>query len=347
MWLSAASLSIVSLTCGLPVYAVLTQEEEAVWNRLRPSVVLVQTGDRSVAPAACIDASGLFLAHRAHIRFPVVLGRTSDGSTIQLRLAGVDETTQLALLAIPGPTNRVFRPIATRSTTAAGSTDPMRGGLRTLVVLGEGPVRAELTSVDRVGIVNPSRRVMSFSEVKFESPLQRVGGGLVFDLQGRLIGVINATLADSQAIPTVVPDGVSALTPTAPRLGSSRLPSNIQVRNFGPAGLTVAYSIGPNVIERVVEGFRSSERRVKHPRIGVNVVDAPDGGALILEVLPGSMAERAALRSGDVIVSIAGNRVSNQIVFARVMMDQRIGSSVEIVYVRGGEERSVLVEIGT
>lgn len=346
MWLSAASLSIASLTGVVPIFAVLTPEEEAVWHRLRPSVVMVQTGERSTAPAACIDASGLFLAHRAHIRFPLVRGRTSDGSTIQLRLAGVDETTQLALLAVQGTGSRTFRPIETRSSALGASPNALRGGLRLLAVLGDGPVRAELTSVDRVGIVNPSRRVMSFSEIKFESPLQRVGGGLVFDLQGRLVGVINATLADSQALPST-PDSVSALAPVAPRVPSGRLPGNLQVRNFGPAGLTVAYSIGPNVIERVVEGFRSPERRVNHPRIGVNVIDAPDGGALILEVLPGSMAEKAGLRAGDVIGSIAGSKVSNQIVFARVMMDQRIGATVEIVYRRGGEERTVLVEIGS
>ncbi|MFQ3586259.1 MAG: PDZ domain-containing protein [Fimbriimonadaceae bacterium] len=346
MWLSAASLAIATSAGGGIVYAVLTPEEEAVWNRLRPSVVLIQTGERSTAPAACIDASGLFLAHRAHIRFPVVRGRTADGSTIQLRLAGIDETTQLALLAVQGTSNRTFRPVETRPSTLTGAPNALRGGLRILAVLGDGPVRAELTSVDRVGIVNPSRRVMSFSEVKFESPLQRVGGGLVFDLQGRLFGVINATLADSQALPPM-PDPVSTLAPTAPRVATGRLPAPFQVRSFGPAGLTVAYSIGPNVIERVVEGFRSPERRVNHPRIGVNVIDAPEGGALILEVLPGSTAERAGLRAGDVIGSIAGSKVTNQIVFARVMMDQRIGATVEITYRRGAEERTVLVEIGS
>jgi membrane-associated protease RseP (regulator of RpoE activity) len=60
-------------------------------------------------------------------------------------------------------------------------------------------------------------------------------------------------------------------------------------------------------------------------------------GARIAAVVPGSPAERAGLRSGDVIVSFAGTQVASLEEFASLLFLQSEGNEVEIVVSRGDE----------
>ena len=59
-------------------------------------------------------------------------------------------------------------------------------------------------------------------------------------------------------------------------------------------------------------------------------------GALITEIAPGSSAERAGFKPGDVILSADGFAIGQPSAFDFRLATKPIGSTVEIVYFRGG-----------
>ncbi|MDB5307220.1 MAG: mucD 1 [Gemmataceae bacterium] len=78
-------------------------------------------------------------------------------------------------------------------------------------------------------------------------------------------------------------------------------------------------------------------------RLGVRVEKVPAGqadrGILVAEVLPGSAAEKAGLKAGDVIVEFAGKPVSDDPTeFVRTVYGMKNGEKVDIVYVRNGKK---------
>jgi S1-C subfamily serine protease len=59
-------------------------------------------------------------------------------------------------------------------------------------------------------------------------------------------------------------------------------------------------------------------------------------GVEVVEVVPGSPAERAGLRAEDMIVELDGEPVETPGDLQRLMAAQRIGERTELVVVRGG-----------
>jgi S1-C subfamily serine protease len=190
---------------------------------------------------------------------------------------------------------------------------------------------------------------MPLTEFRFEAPPQQVAGALVFTLKGELVGILNATLPVAQRSQNATEGPEKSTLGTAATRAAppaTSLGGGLNLRQYGPGGLTVAYSVAPSVLERVIEGFRSPERKIKHPSIGVFCRDTPTGGALIERFGKGSSGEGAGLRIGDVIFEIAGRSVGNQIDFARIMFEQRPGSKVEMKVRRNGRSDTLIVPVG-
>ncbi len=55
-------------------------------------------------------------------------------------------------------------------------------------------------------------------------------------------------------------------------------------------------------------------------------------------VRPGSPAEKAGLREGDVIVNMAGIRIKNLHDLVYLLRSKRAGDTVEVVYLRSGQQ---------
>src|SRR5436853_645297 len=68
-----------------------------------------------------------------------------------------------------------------------------------LAVLASGAIPAELVTTKHLGVQNKSGSVITFSEIQFESAPSSVGGAPVFTYDGRLVGVLEATLAAKPA----------------------------------------------------------------------------------------------------------------------------------------------------
>lgn len=322
---------------------------------VRPSVVSVMQSATPKGIAVCVDKRGYFLAHRSTVGFPTVFGRLSTGIQIELREIAFDEPTQLVLLQSP-----TLGPVAGVPAIRLGS-EPEKAGGTLLAAFLSGPVRSEYVSGERYGVVRPSLRLMPLNEVRFEAPASQVGGGLLFTTDGALIGVLGATLGtgeparyenNQKALGDTQSRGGAAGSPPGGFGGGGARPANIAPRlsspivQFGPAPQTVAYSVSSSVLQRVVAGLLSPSHKVVHPAIGVYCRDAIPSGAEVAAIQAGSPADKAGLKPGDVILKIGTADVRNQIDVARITMNLRIGSAVELTFRREGQEKTILVSVG-
>lgn len=84
----------------------------------------------------------------------------------------------------------------------------------------------------------------------------------------------------------------------------------------------------------------------KGPRLGVMPSYSFEGSGLLLEgVTPGSAADKAGLKDGDIIVEIGGKPVSNVTTYMGVMAAQKLGTTIEIVVERGGKKVKLKAEL--
>jgi putative serine protease PepD len=131
-------------------------------------------------------------------------------------------------------------------------------------------------------------------------------GGPLVDSRGRVIG-INTAIAD---------------------------PSNAQ---------NVGFAIPISQARPIIDALRSGNRPAY---LGVTIdTEAPGDGAVVREVAPDTPADRAGMRSGDVIVSIGGRTVGSWEQLRPAIRENRPGDSVDVVVERDGERRTLRVTL--
>jgi glutaredoxin 3 len=91
------------------------------------------------------------------------------------------------------------------------------------------------------------------------------------------------------------------------------------------------------------------------PKLGASIADAasqvgkhpgiPSSGAYVGRVRPGSAAERAGLRAGDVITALGGQPVIGAADVHRLVAQMPNGREVSLTYVRNGGDRDTLVRL--
>ncbi|HZH97522.1 MAG TPA: PDZ domain-containing protein [Fimbriimonadaceae bacterium] len=332
MFLSAVKVGVAIATGVGNNPQQLDAREQAAWQRIEPSVAIVQGLGTARGAAALIDTRGYFIAHKSVVSAPPMFARLSGGETVQMERVAIDETTQLVLLKAQGwisGRRTPARVISGESPRVQNANQ--RNALRLLAALPNGPMRVEMVDADRPGVMEPSRRMLPLSEIRFEAPTSSVVGALAFTLDGQLAGVLGATLERQDSLPA---------------MGITQLKSR-DAGGFGPVGLTVGYSVSPDILRRVVDGFLSPGHQVLHPALGLMCKEAPGSGALVESVQKGSAAEAAGLRAGDVIVQINGEDVANQFEYAKVLLRQKVGESVQVKIRRGGETLTLPVKVGS
>ncbi len=144
-------------------------------------------------------------------------------------------------------------------------------------------------------------------------------GGPMFDLQGNVIGVNTALIS-----------------PTGGNVG-------------------IGFAIPAEQIRPVVEALRRGER-VRRGYVGVGLQDIDESvaaalgiernrGELIRTVTPGGPADRAGIRQGDVVISVAGQPVTPDATLAYLVSQQAIGARVPLEIIRDGRRSRVTVVI--
>ncbi len=82
--------------------------------------------------------------------------------------------------------------------------------------------------------------------------------------------------------------------------------------------------------------------------LGVNIEKA-ENGVRVVSVSQGSNAEKAGLKEGDIIISLAGKRETDPEAFRNLVRAQKPQEEVEIIYLPAGEknEKKVKVKLGS
>lgn len=337
MLLSAVSLSfLMALGLGQVQQQTLPPNEGGAWEKISKSLVLIEQGGKPMGYAVLIDPSGLFLTHSSAIGAGMVSAKTRSGQPVSLITLTIDEPTQLVLLQAQIWSDK-------EATAISVETGKGLKGKQLLAALPSGPIPGTLVANDRNGVMRPSLRYVPLSEIRFETPNDRVGGSPVFTLDGKLVGLLNATLE-----PMGAPSGLagSQKSVAAPPAASER---NDGVQNSGyagPAGVTVAYALNGDVLQRVVDGFRSPYRKATHPTIGAFFSDAVGQGAAIQAILPDSPSSKADLRPGDVVLAVDDVPVRDHFDLAVILFKQAVGKTLTLVVKRGEQTLKLAVTVG-
>lgn len=305
----------------------LSDDLAAAVDRAARSIVAIHARPR-IAASGIYWRDGLIVATSHTIRreqdIPITL---PDGSRGRAQLAGRDSGTDLAILRLEEPSASRLAP-DTVSVPELAPADDLRVGSVVLAVgrPGTDGVSASLGIVSAVG---GKWRTWSGGEIDHFVRLDLsiydgFSGGALVDAQGRLAGVNCSAIA--RGMPLTIP------VATVERVASALLSGGRVPRGY----LGIA-------MQPVRLGRALSER------VGLAAQEGEDGGAravLLMSVEPGSPADRAGLLVGDLLVEIDSHRVTEPGEVAEFLGSDRVGTSLPLSIVRGGERRSIDLQVG-
>ncbi len=274
---------------------------------------------RARGSGVIVSADGYILTNRHVVeglrRIVVAL---SNDQRFEAKLIGSDEVTDIAVLKIePGNTRLVPAPL--------GDSDKVRVGDWAIAVGNPFGLRQTMT----VGIISAIGRrpveagaLISYTEFLQTDAAINPGnsGGPLCNIRGEVIGINTAITS-----------------PTGGNVG-------------------IGFAIPINTVKFVMEQI-IKQGRVVRGWLGVELQEVSDladpsalgltepRGVVIVQVLPNSPAERAGLKSQDVILSFNGIPVRNIPHLQSLVGRTPPGTTVQLTILRGGKEMTVPVQI--
>jgi Do/DeqQ family serine protease len=264
-----------------------------------------------------VDAAQGYVLTNAHVveNASNIEVTTKDNRRLTAKLIGRDSDTDIAILQIPS---------GSLTAVPIGDSDRLQVGDFVLAIgnpfgLGQTVTSGIISALGRSGLgIEGPEGYEDFIQTDASINPGNSGGPLV-DLQGRVVGINTAILA---------PGG-----------------GNVGI------GFAVPINMARQVMDQLV-----NYGEIKRGRIGVAIQDlTPDlaqalgtrhtQGAVIARVEPGSPAERAGLRTNDLVVAINGAPMRSGTELRNRVGLSRIGDEVELTVERGGAERNVTVRI--
>lgn len=115
----------------------------------------------------------------------------------------------------------------------------------------------------------------------------------------------------------------------------------------------ISFSIPINVVKAAIDNFNETGQ-FDRPMLGVHynmiseqaaLVNEVPQGAYIVEIVPGSSAEKAGLQIGDIIVEFDGQKLGDEQDLAQIINQQKIGKTVQIKLWRDGEFLNIRVTL--
>lgn len=124
--------------------------------------------------------------------------------------------------------------------------------------------------------------------------------------------------------------------------------------NTAVAGVGLGLAVPVNAATRAIVSALMRDGRVRRAYVGIGGGSRPlpprvasrlgrESGVEVVEVVPGSPAERADLRAEDLIVEVDGVRLRGVDDLQRLMTGERIGRALDAVVVRDGEVRQATI----
>jgi len=346
LWVAVAALTCLTPLPGeaqavtdQPTLERMSGDFQELARRVEPSVVQifstvlapsggevdVLTRQRAVGSGVVLDPDG-YVVTNAHVvrnarRVQVLLPRSDDaslqsilkrrGELVGAQVIATDDETDLAVLKVPRQGLVCLE---------LGDSDDVHKGA---LVFAFGSPRGLENSVT-MGVISATARQrypedpMIFLQTDASINPGNSGGALV-DVEGRLVGINTFIVTDSG----------------------------------GSEGL--GFAVPSNIVRNVFEQIRSTGR-VRRGRIGIHpqtlnpFLDqglgiGRDYGVLLGDVFPGSPAEAAGLRAGDVVLSLDGKAMENGRQLRVNLYGKAPGEKVRLEILRGGSVRSIDVSV--
>ena len=327
----SASGSDSSITAASSSGSSLTTEQVA--DLVSPSVVVITTeqvvysqwswyGQNQVesgAGSGVIISSDGYILTCAHVvdgasNITVTIGDKDYTAT----LVGEDTTSDIAVIKID----------ANGLTPATvGDSDSLKVGQNVMAVgnpLGElgGTVTGGMISaLNRSVTIQGSSSVNTMSLIQMDASVSpgNSGGGL-FNMNGELVGIVNAKSSSSDA------EGLGFAIPINDAIKvAQELLENGYVTGRPYLGITYL---------AVTDAQTASQ-------LGVNAY-----GVYVVEVVKGGPAEKAGLQAGDRIVSVDGTEIASKDDLGTLMQKHAAGDTLSITIAREGQMQTVNVTLG-
>jgi Do/DeqQ family serine protease len=267
--------------------------------------------NESLGSGVIVDAERRLLLTNHHVvegadQVSVTL---ADGRTLQAESLGSDPETDVAVMRVLGTERLSALPLA--------NSDQLKVGDFVVAVgnpfgIGQTVTSGIVSAVGRTGL--PGLGFQNFIQTDASINPGNSGGALV-NLNGELVGINTASFNPRGAIAGNIGLGFA-------------IPSNM--------ARSIAEQLVKNkgVVRRGTLGVESQDIDERLSRaLGVPA----DGGAVVTRVYPGSAAERAGLRSGDVITAANGQRISGRDALRNFEGLQALGSRITLDVLRDGQ----------
>jgi serine protease Do len=265
---------------------------------------------RSLGSGFIISADGyIFTNNHVIERADKILVKLSDGREYKADVIGRDAKTDLALIKIkPGNSLPVVE---------IGDSEKLRVG-EWVVAIGN-PFGLEQTVT--AGIVSAKGRVIGAGPydnfIQTDASINPGNsGGPLFNMEGKVIGVNTAIVAQGQGIGFAIP--ISMAKNILPDLKSKGKVTR------GWMGISVQ-----DVTDDIAKNLKLSQR----------------SGALISEVFKGDPADQAGLRPGDVILEINEKSIKDTHQLLILIASFHIGDKVRVKVLRDGQEKTFHVTV--
>jgi serine protease Do len=275
--------------------------------------------ERSLGSGVIVDKRGYILTNNHVVEQATKIQVQLDGNTQKYtaKVIGVDEDTDLAVIKIEA--NKDL------PTAKLGNSDGVQVGDWVLAIGSPFGLQATVTAgiisaKDRGGIGGAGHQFQRFLQTDAAINPGNSGGPLV-DLAGEVVGINTAIITGSRGY-----EGVGFALPSSTAISVyNQIISQGRVTR-GSIGVSFQPDLATNSIT-------------------LNQLGAPYG-VVIMNVEPGSPAEKAGLKGGDVITSVNGNPVKTGDDLVNPIAAAPIGSKVKLTYVRdrAKKETTAIVE---
>jgi serine protease Do len=271
--------------------------------------------ERSLGSGVIVDKAGFILTNNHVVEQATKIQVQLNGDTTRYtaRVVGIDEDTDLAVIKIDAHKDL--------PTAKLGNSDGVQVGDWVLAIGSPFGLQATVTAgiisaKDRGGIGHQFQR---FLQTDAAINPGNSGGPLV-DLAGQVIGINTAIITGS--------------------------------RGYEGVGFALPSSTAISVYDQIVK-----QGRVTRGSIGVSFQEEPSTNPITLKSLgapyglviegvePGSPAEKAGLKGGDVITSVNGQPVKTGNDLVNPIAQAAIGSKVKLTYIRDRAQKETMATV--
>jgi serine protease Do len=270
--------------------------------------------ERSLGSGVIVDKRGYILTNNHVVEQATKIQVQLSGNTrtkYTAKVVGVDEDTDLAVIKIEADNKDL-------PTAKLGNSDGVQVGDWVLAIGSPFGLQATVTAgiisaKDRQGIGGAGHQFQRFLQTDAAINPGNSGGPLV-DLAGEVVGINTAIITGSRGY-----EGVGFALPSTTAINVyNQIISQGRVTR-GSIGVSFQEDLGTNAIT-------------------LKELGAPYG-VVIMNVEPGSPAEKAGLKGGDVITSVNGTAVKSGNDLVNPIAQAPIGSKVKLSYVRDRSQK--------